>query len=131
MAAISQKMGKLEGYSSLKKAEIVSDLQSTPLEKGEQVNIIGYSGGGYVTLQVAMKLVESGQKVDNVVVFGTPKQKLLRVNENSRIVKKLKEKGVNVIFPECEHDKFSSQDEMIEQREQYKIIEWMEEQNIR
>lgn len=130
-AAYGEKIGWADALSSKMTSEVQKNLESTPLEKGEQVNIIGYSGGGFVTLQTAMKLVESGQQVDNVIVFGTPTQKGLKVSENSPIVKKLKEKGVNVIFPECDHDKFSSQDETIEQIEQDKIIEEMKEQDIR
>jgi len=130
-AAYGEKIGRPDALSSKMTSEMQQNLKSTPLEKGEQVNIIGYSGGGYVALRAAMKLLEGGQQVDNVVVLGTPKMPFLRVNENSKIVMELKKKGVNVIFPECDHDKFSSQDEMIEQKEQYKDIYWIQQYGIR
>lgn len=48
---------------------IENDLAENPLAEGEQLNLIGYSGGGQVALNVVEKL---SYKVDNVILIGAP-----------------------------------------------------------
>ena len=48
---------------------IYKDLKNDPLARGEQLNLIGYSGGG----QIAMNVMEKMKgKITNVVLIGTP-----------------------------------------------------------
>ena len=52
---------------------IEADLAANPLTDGEQLNLIGYSGGGQVALNVAEKL---NCQVDNVILIGAPTQEI-------------------------------------------------------
>lgn len=61
----------LDVYSNKLADQVLSDLQNEPVEKGEQLNLVGYSGGGQVVLNAAEKL-EGKAKVDNVVLIGAP-----------------------------------------------------------
>ena len=54
--------------------QILSDLQTTPLEAGEKLNLIGFSGGGLIAATLAEMLRARGVKVDTVVSMGTPAQ---------------------------------------------------------
>jgi RHS repeat-associated protein len=54
--------------------EILSDLEATPLEAGEKLNLIGFSGGGLVSATLAEMLRARGVKVNTVVSMGTPAQ---------------------------------------------------------
>jgi RHS repeat-associated protein len=58
-------------YSTNLANKIKEDLEKQPLAKGEQLNLIGYSGGGQVVLNAAEKL-EGVAKVDNLIVIGAP-----------------------------------------------------------
>ena len=62
-------MMNIDVYSSAVYSVIQQDLADHPLEEGEQLNIIGYSGGGQVALNVAEML---GDQVDNVILIGAP-----------------------------------------------------------
>lgn len=48
---------------------IKKNLKNKPLSKGEQLNLIGYSGGGQVALNVMEKM---NNKFNNVVLIGAP-----------------------------------------------------------
>ena len=67
-------MCNIDVYTAYAYAYIMADLQEAPLEEGEKLNIIGYSGGGQIALNVAEKIDE---KVDNVILIGTPVMEIL------------------------------------------------------
>lgn len=50
---------------------IATDLKSSPLQSGEQLNVIGYSGGGPLAINAAAQLKGIAQ-VDNIVLIGSP-----------------------------------------------------------
>jgi len=56
-------------------------LANNPLKSGEKLNLIGYSGGGQVALNVAQNL-EGRYKVDHVVTLGSPIMPLDKSNIN-------------------------------------------------
>ena len=56
-------------YTNMVLEYVESDLAANPLSEGEQINFVGYSGGGQVCLNVAEKL---GVPVDNIVLIGSP-----------------------------------------------------------
>jgi len=105
-----EKLGEGDAYTSQMGAEIELDVKKDPIGKGEQVNIIGYSGGGYVAVKAAWERVQADKQVDNVVILPISNNKALKVGlgmkKFSTLVRKLRKKGVNVIFPKCDHDKF-------------------------
>lgn len=49
-----------------------ADLKNHPLKKDEQFNLVGYSYGSVLQAQVALKLANSGQTIDNLVLIGSP-----------------------------------------------------------
>lgn len=51
---------------------IVSNIQNSPLSQGEQLNLAGYSYGSVLQAHVALKLANSGKKVDNLILIGSP-----------------------------------------------------------
>ena len=58
-------------YADAVAQKILDDLEKNPLASGEQLNLIGYSGGGQIALNVAEKL--SGKAtVNNTVLIGAP-----------------------------------------------------------
>ena len=50
----------------------MTDLAKNPLEKGETLNLIGYSGGGQLALNVMEVLAAQGIIANNVVLIATP-----------------------------------------------------------
>jgi len=58
-------------------------LKDNPLGEGEQFNLAGYSYGSVLQAQVALKLANSGQVIDNLVLIGSP------VGDNSDLYKQL------------------------------------------
>ena len=62
-------MLNIDIYSDQVYEAIQQDLADHPLEDGEQLNIIGYSGGGQIALNVAEMF---GDQVDNVILIGAP-----------------------------------------------------------
>jgi RHS repeat-associated protein len=52
--------------------KILADLQAQPLAPGEQLNLVGHSGGGLIGNNVANALTAKGIKVDNLIIMGTP-----------------------------------------------------------
>ena len=69
VSEVIQEMFNQSVYSDMIASYIMEDLENNPLEDGEELNIIGYSGGGQIALNVAEKL---DGKVDNVVLIGSP-----------------------------------------------------------
>ena len=59
-------------YTSTIVSRILADLSENPLKEGETLNLIGYSGGGQLALNVMEALASQGITVDNVVLIGTP-----------------------------------------------------------
>ena len=72
----------VKAYKSVKQ-----ELISKPLEKGEQLNLAGYSFGSVVTAQSAIMLLANNnvEKIDNLVLIGSP------ISQNSEMYKKLQE----------------------------------------
>ncbi|MCK4233184.1 RHS repeat-associated core domain-containing protein [candidate division WOR-3 bacterium] len=118
-SAYKEKGGK-DVYHGRLGEEIERNLKVMILGKGEQVNIIGYSGGGYIALNIAEDRISEGQKVDNVIIVAAP-----GINENTEKVKELKQKGVNVIFSKCGHEEF------LKNEGQEKVIREMKEKDVR
>lgn len=48
------------------------ELKDNPLTEGEQFNLAGYSYGSVLQAQAALKLANSGQVIDNLVLIGSP-----------------------------------------------------------
>ena len=55
--------------------KILEDLENDPLADGEELNLIGYSGGGQIVLNVC-ELLQGKATVDNSVLIGTPVSEL-------------------------------------------------------
>lgn len=51
--------------------KITADLNAKPLSKEEKLNLIGYSGGGQIAINVS-KALKGTAYVDNVVLIGAP-----------------------------------------------------------
>ena len=58
-------------YSEAVAEMIAEDLKNDPLEDGEELNLIGYSGGGQIVLNVCEQL-DGTAKVDNSILIGAP-----------------------------------------------------------
>jgi RHS repeat-associated protein len=52
--------------------DITSSLAAAPLERGDQLNLAGYSYGSVLQAQVALRLAERGVKVNNLILIGAP-----------------------------------------------------------
>lgn len=61
-----------------------SQLKENPLKEGEQFNLAGYSYGSVLQAQAALKLADSGQTIDNLVLIGSP------ISDKSDLMKQLK-----------------------------------------
>lgn len=59
------------------------DLKKSPLKEGEQFNLAGYSYGSVLQAQAALKLANSGQVIDNLILIGSP------ISDNSDLYKEL------------------------------------------
>jgi pimeloyl-ACP methyl ester carboxylesterase len=53
-------------------SDIGSDLKNNPIEKDEQINLVGYSYGSVLLAHTAIKLAKNGQKIDNLFLIGSP-----------------------------------------------------------
>lgn len=53
-------------------AHYQQELQNSPLRDGEQFNLAGYSYGSVLQAQAALKLANSGQVIDNLILIGSP-----------------------------------------------------------
>ncbi len=79
LASVALEMVNVNQYSSQITAYIQSDLKNRPLDPGEKLNLIGYSGGGQIAFNVADKL--SGEYfVNNLITLGSPYSELTRGN---------------------------------------------------
>jgi hypothetical protein len=76
---VSQEMMNIDVYSTKLAERILSDLEVNPLAKGEQLNLIGYSGGGQVVLNAAEKL-NGKATINNTVLIGAPGAELTLTN---------------------------------------------------
>lgn len=52
--------------------QVQNSLADSPLAKGEQLNLAGYSYGSVLQAHVALNLAESGTRVDNLILIGSP-----------------------------------------------------------
>lgn len=52
--------------------QVRSSLADSPLAEGEQLNLAGYSYGSVLQAHVALNLAESGTRVDNLILIGSP-----------------------------------------------------------
>lgn len=59
-------------------------LSDNPLAEGEQLNMVGYSYGSTLQAQVALRLADQGQVIDNLVLIGSP------ISDKSELYKQLK-----------------------------------------
>ena len=75
VAQVFLEMMNVDVYTNSVVNIIKKDLKKKPLSKNEQLNIIGYSGGGQVALNVSVKLKN---KITNVVLIGAPVAKIWR-----------------------------------------------------
>jgi RHS repeat-associated protein len=53
-------------------ADIKTDMKEHPVAKGSQFNLAGYSAGSVIMAQAALQLAEGGQKIDNLILIGSP-----------------------------------------------------------
>ena len=51
--------------------DILTQLQAQPLAPGEQLNLVGHSGGAIIGNNVANALTAKGIHVDNLIIMGT------------------------------------------------------------
>ena len=63
---------------------ILNDLANNPLAEGEELNLIGYSGGGQIVLNVC-ELLEGKANVTNSVLIGAPVSELTLNNTGKTI----------------------------------------------
>ena len=63
---------------------ILTDLANYPLAEGEELNLIGYSGGGQIALNVAEKL-EGTYTVNNTILIGAPVAELTLNNTGTTV----------------------------------------------
>jgi RHS repeat-associated protein len=79
-------------------------LKDNPLAEGEQMNMIGYSFGSVMSAQVALRLADRGQVIDNLVLIGSP------ISDKSNLYKQLTEnKNIkNVIRYDIKGDALSN-----------------------
>ena len=68
-------------YSTQVTNFILNDLKNTPMQKGDILNLIGYSGGGQIAFNVADKL-KGKYQVDKLITLGSPAAEITRSNIN-------------------------------------------------
>ena len=72
---VALEMCNVDVYTGEVVNAILADLENNPLKDGEQINIVGYSGGGQIALN-AMEVL--GDQVDNVILIGTPVMEIFK-----------------------------------------------------
>lgn len=89
-------------------SQIQSNLADNPLTEGEQLNLAGYSYGSVLQAHTALELAEQGQKIDNLILIGSP------IASDSELYKGLmnNENIGNVIRIDIEGDLFSDPEGM-------------------
>jgi len=66
---VAREQLNIDAYSSQLARRILNDLKAKPLEKGDKINLMGYSGGAQIVLNAADKL--SGRyKISNAILIG-------------------------------------------------------------
>lgn len=71
ISKVAKEMANISVYSNQLADQIRKDIELHPLDKDEQLNIIGYSGFGQVAVNAAEKL-KSTIKVSNIILIGSP-----------------------------------------------------------
>jgi RHS repeat-associated protein len=66
---VAREQLNINAYSSQLARRILSDLKTKPLEKGDKINLIGYSGGAQIVLNAADKL-GGRYKISNAILIG-------------------------------------------------------------
>ena len=86
------------------------NLAANPLAEGEQFNLAGYSYGSVLQAHAALKLANSGQKIDNLILIGSP------ISEKSALYKQLqKNKNIgNVLRIDIDGDKLSNPQDILD-----------------
>jgi len=85
-------------------------LKDNPLKEGEQFNMVGYSYGSVLQAQSALRLADSGQVIDNLVLIGSPisdksdLMKQLQGNKNIKNVTRYDLKGDALSNPQDIYD---------------------------
>ena len=94
-------------------SQIQLNFKTNPLKEGEQLNLGGYSYGSVLQAQVALKLADSGTKVDNLILIGCP------ISTDSELYKQLSEnKNIgNIIRFDIPNDKLSNPSSILEYME--------------
>ena len=84
--------------------QIQQNLADNPLAEGEQFNLAGYSYGSVLQAQVALKLANDGQFIDNLILIGSP------IADDSDLFKQLSENENigNVLRVDIEGDLLSN-----------------------
>jgi len=90
--------------------QIQQNLAANPLAEGEQFNLAGYSYGSVVQAHAALRLANSGQKIDNLILVGSP------ISEKSALYKQLqKNKNIgNILRIDIEKDKLSNPQDILD-----------------
>ena len=78
-------MVNIDVYSTQLANQIASDLANNPLAKGEQLNLIDYSGGGQVVLNAAEKL-NGIATINNTVLIGAPIEEIFNNTGNVTVI---------------------------------------------
>lgn len=86
---------------------ILNDLKMYPLQRQQQLNLVGYSYGAVMQVHIATKLISIGYKINNLVLIGSP------TSDSSEVIKTLqnfiKEKKLGrIIREDIPNDKLSN-----------------------
>ena len=104
---VVKEMFNADVYSDALVETIVNDLKEKPLQDGEQLNLIGYSGGGQVIANATEKLNKNGVKVSNMVFIGAPIQEIF--DTDSKVLNLIGAFDVlsSIVFGKNTQNKFS------------------------
>ena len=104
---VVKEMFNADVYSDALVETIVNDLKENPLQDGEQLNLIGYSGGGQVIANATEKLNKNGVKVSNMVFIGAPIQEIF--DTDSKVLNLIGAFDVlsSIVFGKNTQNKFS------------------------
>lgn len=90
--------------------QIQGNIANSPLEEGEQFNLAGYSYGSVLQAQVALRLANDGQYIDNLILIGSP------IADDSDLMAQLQgnENIGNVLRVDIEGDLLSNPSDILE-----------------
>ena len=90
--------------------QIKGNLADIPLEEGEQFNLAGYSYGSVLQAQVALKLANDGQYIDNLILIGSP------ISDDSALYEQLSTNDNirNILRVDIEGDLLSNPNDILE-----------------